>query len=230
MCPVVLNDDVYTLGRDHTGDGKLYKYSPSSNEWSEYAMSQSVYATHSVLTTYRSKLLLISGKDLSIWEFNVTDLAFEESCIGPLPRKRAHDERRPADYLTATSRGDYLLIMDCSHYSSRIYDLLVFDGKSWTSRQCKRYCYSSFHSAYNFRVVSTAHVAVIVAFSSWGNVVRMLEAPLIPDNNEHTSSDCVEFKEVEVISSEECNALVCTRAHSIIIHYDKVYFVIRALG
>ena len=220
--PVVLNDDVYTLGHDwHTGDGKLYKYSPSSNEWSEYAMSQSVYATHSILTTYRSKLLLISGKDMSIWEFSVTDLAFKKSCIGPLPQKLARDEvdRRPADYLIATSRGDYLIIMD----SYLTYELLVFDGKSWTSRWChKTYYYDGFHSGYKFRVVISAHTAIVVAFSDWGDVVRMLEAPLtLHLKDEDTSSNS---HEVDVISSEEFNELVCT-ARSTIINNENIYFV-----
>ena len=216
--PVVLNDDVYALGRDLAGNGKLCKYSLTSNEWSVFSMSQSVYATHSVLTTYRSKLLLISGKDRTIFEFSIKDFVFNETSIQPFPRtKRAV---HTYDFM-ATSNNDYLIVMDCSYRVAPIRSLSVFDGNSWKSRLCEMNMGFP-PSAYRLDNMISEHVAVIVAHSNWGNEVRFFKAPLILGEGDDSSD--IEFKEVDVISYEEFDKLVCRRGCATVLHNDNVYF------
>ena len=130
--PVVWNEDVYALGRDSNGDGKLYQYSLSNNEWSDLSVPSSIYASHSVLTTYSSKLLLISGKNMSLWEFSNNNFAFKESSIKPIPS--THLSQRFGDIIATSSDTEYLIITyGKTHEPSDrvIFVKLIYNDRDW---------------------------------------------------------------------------------------------------
>lgn len=81
----MLDENVYALGRDLAGEGKLFQYSILNNEWKVIPVPSEVFATNSVLIAYCSKLLLISGETMKIWEFSHSQLDFKLSLIEPVP-------------------------------------------------------------------------------------------------------------------------------------------------
>ena len=104
------------------------KYSITHNEWSKISVPSEIYASYSVLTTYLSKLLLISGQNGTVWEFDCNRNVFKESCIESIP-----------DYsmsFVATSQDNYLIVApDTLHFYSYDHDCAIcvhiFDGTSW---------------------------------------------------------------------------------------------------
>ena len=214
--PVVWNEDVYTLGRDCEGDGKLYKYSLSSNEWSSFSVPSSIYASDSVLTTYTSKLLLISGKNVTLWEFSNNDFTFKESCIKPIPS--TYPTQFPQNIL-ATSSDTYLIIGYMA-YRSRTLLIIYYDGRDWKLRKLNMFRTSEFYSD---MVAIDNHAVFIVESSRWGDYVSV-QRVLIPSFDK--SEDEVMAKTLpEMISLKEFNALLRGRKYSIIIQNQQFYCV-----
>lgn len=136
--PVVWNGDIYALGRDHLNRGSLLKYSISHNEWSITLVPSKIYTSYSVLTTYLSELILISGQNWTIWEFDYNCNVFKESCIPPVPG--------PKHSMTsvATSEDKYLIVAPgILHLFDELEDddhdhticVQIFDGSSWRAQQ-----------------------------------------------------------------------------------------------
>ena len=221
--PVVWNEDVYALGRDHSGDGKLIKYSISDNVWSVFSVPTSIYESKSELTTYCSKLLLISGESMTVWEFSSNNFAFQESCIKPIPRKHI-----PGNFnlnFIATSKDEYLIIVWYIKIYSRPTSCLFYDGGDWNSG---RYRYMliehSLHSGYGYEVAFDSHAMVVIAFDLvFGKEVRILRAPILGSGeDEGNNYSC---KELEVISSAEFNTLIYGAKYSTVLHNQQLYFV-----
>ena len=142
--PVVWNGDVYALGRDHhlfdfygghsdhSNNGKLFKYSLSSNKWNQISIDSSIYVSGCVLTTYQSKLLLISGGDtMTVWEFHNNN--FEQSCIKPVP---STFPKLKKDNIFTTSTDKDLIIASWGHFPYLDFVQLIYDGRDWRFRKC----------------------------------------------------------------------------------------------
>ena len=220
--PILWNEDVYALGRDSKEEGKLYKYSLTKNEWSDYPVPSSIYASNSILTTYCSKLLLISGKDMTIWEFSSSNRsAFKESSVKPIPSTLRQND---FNLIIAISKNECLIVcMKRPTLYPRISQL-IYNGMNW---KCIRSEYDSinkfgFHSAYRFEVLFDTCDVIIIAFSDWGNVVRVFKAPTPWSKSSDTS--CIDWEELAVASFTEFNAKVCKRECSIFLHSQQLYF------
>lgn len=215
--PVLWNEDVYALGRDSNEDGKLFKYCVANNEWSEFSVPSSIYASNSLLTTYSSKLLLISGKDMTMWEFNSGDFAFKASSIKPIPSTlRRHD----FDDFIAISKDECLIV--CMkrqvHYPGFVQ--MIYNGRNWNFSKYASIEKFRFHSAYHHEVLIDSHDIIIIAFSGWGNVVRVLKAPMSWSKSLGLSP--IDWEELAVASFAEFNGLVCNRQCSIILHSQQL--------
>lgn len=214
--PVVWNEDVYTLGRDCGGYGKLYKYSLSNNEWSSFSVSHSIYASNSVLIVYNSKLLLISGMELTLWEFSNSDFSFKESCIKPIPRSGIYD-------ILATSSDEYLIIA-MSRYR-RPYNLLIYNGRDWKFRRLniKGRLLSG---VVNDMAAIDSHAVYNIIHHDWCNDISIQRA-LIPSFDEIKDEDMatILWEELEMMSLEEFDELLCGRKYSIIIQDQQFYCV-----
>ena len=130
--PVVWNGDVYALGRDRNDKGKLFKYSLSKNEWSQISIDHPIYVSGCVLTTYHSKLLLISGEDtMTIWEFINNE--FKPSCIEPVPS--TFPKLKKANVFTISTDKDLIIV---SWNRSWYLDFVqfIYDGREWRVRKC----------------------------------------------------------------------------------------------
>ena len=134
--PVILNREIYALGRDHLNIGCLLKYSIIHNEWSKISVPTTIYTSYSVLTTYLSKLILISGQNGTVWEFDCNYSVFKESCIEPVPGwKVCHwtfDVASQDKYLIVASDT---LFRDDSDIDDHAICVHIFDGTSWSVRQ-----------------------------------------------------------------------------------------------
>ena len=216
--PVVWNEDVYALGRDCEGEGKLYKYSPSNNAWSSFSVPSS-YASGSVLTTYSSELLLIiNGKILNLWEFNSNNFAFKESCIKPVP-----NNCKMVSNIFATSSDEYLLIaMTSCTFDSILYNLLVYNGRDWKFRQLKE-TESEISGRYSSMVAMDSHTVYEIV--DWYNEIG-IERALIPNFDEIKDEGMVHvlWKDLEMTSLEEFDELLRGR-YSIIIQDQQFYCV-----
>ena len=220
--PVLWNEDVYALGRDSNEDGTLFKYSLANNDWSDFSVPSSIYASNSVLTTYCSKLLLISGKDMTMWEFSSNDFAFKPSNIKPIPSTlRCHD----FDDFIAISK-DECLIVCMKHrvpYWHPVFVQMIYNGRNWKFSKYESIGKFGFHSAYCHEVLIDSHDIVIVAFSDWGKVVRVLKAPILWSRS--SSASPIEWEELAVASFAEFSELVCSMQCSILLHSQQLYFV-----
>ena len=217
--PVLWNEDVYALGRDSNEKGKLFKYSIANNDWSDFPVPSSIYASKSLLTTYCSKLLLISGKDMTIWEF--THSAFKVSSIKPIPNTL---RRSDFDDFTAISKDECLIVCMKRRVLYPRIGQLIYNGMNW---KCIHSEYDSinkfgFHSAYHHEVLIDTCDVIVIAFSDWGNMVRVLKAPMTWSNGLDVSP--IEWEELAVASFAEFNAKVCRRQCSIILHSQQLYF------
>ena len=222
--PVVWNEDVYALGRDSESDGKLHKYSPTSNEWSSFSVPSSIYASNSVLTTYNSKLLLINGKDMTLWEFTNGDFAFKESCIKPIPS--TYSSQCSGVYnILATSSDKYLTIIREDRLQ-RIRNQLIYNGKDWKLRQLEQIRLMS-GSSHNM-VAIDRHAVFLIESNEWRNDVSILRALLMMTNfeeNEDKAMAAISWEKLEMISLKEFDALLCGRKYSIIIQNQQFYCV-----
>ena len=210
--PVVWNEAVYALGRNHNGEGKLYKYSLSTNEWNEFPVPSSIYTPYSELTTYCSKLLLISGKNMNIWEFENNSFTFKESCIGPAPFWEGG-----LSSFTAVSKANHLVIVniDCDgivHYT--------FNGKVWKDKIFPEY--ESNSGAY-YRTVVDDHTILLIKFSPYSGEIReFCKAPLLLCED-HIDSlwERVEDEVIDVLRSSMPNV-----AHrTLLLHNNLLYLV-----
>ena len=127
--PVLWNGDVYNMIEGYR-ECKLLKYSTSNDSWSDYAIPCDImvwsWTNHvHILTTYHSKLLLISGADNEVWEFDANESIFKPSPDITLP------ENWEYEHVAAASEGDYLLTIRRARDRSKIL-VNIFDGSTWT--------------------------------------------------------------------------------------------------
>ena len=218
--PVVWNEDVYALGRDWKGNGKLYKYSLSSNEWSNFSVSSSIYASYSVLATYNSELLLISGMDLTLWEFNNSDFAFRESCIKPIPSKYCSH----VFDIHATSSDEYLIIIyETWNGGGRQHNLLIYNGRDWKIRQLEG---SDSLTMNIHKMAIDSHAVYDITHCEWRNDIH-IERALIPSYDEIKDEDIatIRWETLEKMLLEEFDELLRGSIYSIIIQDQQFYFV-----
>ena len=219
--PVVWNEDVYALGRDCEGDGKLFKYSLSSNEWSNFSIPSSIYASNSVLTTYNSKLLLISGNNMTLWEFSNNDFTFKESRIKPIPTKYCSDV--VYDSILTTSSDEYLIITYEMLRISRPYNLLIYNGSDWKSRKLK----TGSHSGMSTCMAAVDSHAVYGIVYEWKDDTINIQRILIPRFDEIKDEDMTQVPKEEfgMISLEEFDELLNGKKSSIIVQNKQFYCV-----
>ena len=222
--PVVWNEDVYALGRDSRSDGKLYKYSLSSNKWSSFSVPSSIYASNSVLTTYNSKLLLISGEDMNLWEFTTSDFAFKESCIKPIPS--TYPSKCSGVYnILATSFDKYLTIIHEDRVKM-IRNQLIYNGRDWTVRQLEQIMLLS--GKIHNMVAIDRHAVFLIVSHEWHNNVSISRAPLMMtsfDESKDKAMAATCWEKLKMIPLEEFDALLCGRKYSIIIQNQQFYCV-----
>ena len=224
--PIVWKDAVYALGRDHGGEGKLYKYSLSTNEWNEFPVPSSIYTPHSELTTYCSKLMLISGENMNIWEFENNCFTFKESCIGPVPLCEAGLLR-----FTAVSKANHLATIHIgglsvfTRYNNVQY---TFNGKSWENKTLLSHRF--FGSGVYFRTVIDDHTILLIKFSRFsGEIKELYKAPLILCEDHNIINDSV-WERLEVMSLEEVsdvslNSLPNVAHCTLLLHNNLLYLV-----
>ena len=219
--PVVWNADVYALGRDSSGDGKLFKYSLTSNEWSDFLAPSSIYSSGSVLTTYCSKLLLISGEDMTVWEFSINDMAFKLSSIKPIPSSQSLNFGN----IVASSKDEYLIVMNWYRASYRVYfRQFIYNGRDWNfSRPMNHICYViSSHPKYSYKVVIIDSHAILAIESTYGAIERILKAPILLNECIHFHST-MHWEVLEMIPLEKFDA--GRECYSISLQNQQLYFV-----
>jgi hypothetical protein len=209
--PVVWNEDIYALGRDSEGDGNLYKYSLSSNEWSSFSVPSLIYASYSVLTTYCSKLLLINGENMTLWEFSNNDFAFKESCIKPIPGRCYLFD------ILVTSSDKYLII------ASLRVELLIYNGSDWKRRHLFKRV-SPRYGVYRNMAAIDSHAVFMIKSSDWDNDVGILRAP-IPSFDEDTVDPLPMWEHLEMMSLEGFDTLLRGRRYSMTIQNQQFYCV-----
>ena len=222
--PLVWNENVYALGRDYEDDGKLYKYSLLSNEWSSFSVPSSIYASHSVLTTYNSKLLLISGKNMTLWEFSNNDFAFKESCIKPIPSKYCSDILN--DNVLTTSSDEYLIIVYADYQDRSRSNLLIYNGRDWKFRHRLTQGGSVTGKNIYMAAIDSHAVYEIILYLRRNHNVG-IRRTLIPSYDEIKDEDMAPRggEMLEMNSLEEFNALLHRRSYSIIIQDQQFYCV-----
>ena len=229
--PVVWNEDIYSLGRDRSGEGKLFRYSLSNNKWSDFSINSSIYASGSVLTTYRSKLLLISGEDMTIWELSSNDFAFKhESCVKPIPSTFPRLEYRE---VFITSEDEYLTIAswDRSH-RLKFVQLICYDGRDWRFRKY----YDTFRGSIKMGLSNeylTNGNAMFAITTEYDVVTGVRKAPINSfdeDDIEHNlDEDDTEFKflnweRLDVISHPKFETSR-RRKYFMILHNQQLFFI-----
>ena len=145
--PVLWNGDVYMIDGATEKDEqcKLLKYSTSKDSWSSFVIPCNIKERHTsmdegwshILTTYDSKLLLVSGADskslgptmtpIKVWEFDATKSTFKPSPDIILPLSRTVFDRC---YVAAASEGKYLIIGGKSHFGDNI-QCYLYNGTTW---------------------------------------------------------------------------------------------------
>ena len=144
--PVLWNGDVYMTDSATKEDEqcKLLKYSTSRDSWSNFVIScnikerRTIDKEHShVLTTYDSKLLLVSGADsesldptmspIKVWEFDATKSTFKPSPDIILPLRRTTFIQC---HVAAASEGKYLIIGGKLHHGD-IMQCYLYNGTTW---------------------------------------------------------------------------------------------------
>ena len=215
--PVVCNEDVYALGRDCKGDGKLYKYSLSNNDWSNFSIPSSIYASYSVLTTYNSKLLLISGDNMTLWEFSNNNFAFKESSINPVPSM--YLLRHSCTPKFAISSDKYLIITCDSYLCGRsTFKQLIYNGRDWKLRQLK----SMDSSQSCFDVVAVdSHAVFMIESSNWCNNVYIWRSLISNFEDE----DVGYWEMLKMMSLEEFDAMLHGWKYSCIVQHQQFYCV-----
>lgn len=246
--PVYWSGNIYALGRcppeydDHGHEkvppmGKLFRYSFSSNDWMTFSMTEELYATNSVLTTYCSKLLLISGESMKVWEFSPSYRTFGESKIGhvPSPHKGCYSS------FHATSRDENLIITYIP-YSTKLSDIsqAIFDGKRWRdsivhvpeemlptagprARIATSFISTTFIGHTEF-VVSNNSIALIEMSGSYSQpTMTVRKASLF--NADHHIVWPSSWKEVTLTSNRltELLVLLDTKAGSTLLHNNQLY-------
>ena len=214
--PVVWNEDIYALGCDCEGDGKLYKYSLSNNKWSSFSILSSIYASHSVLTTYNSKLLLISGKNMALWEFSNNDFAFKESCIKPIPSTYPSQ----CSHNILANSSDQYLVVAYETYPIPRYLVIIYNGRDWKLRELEIIGTSEVSGDI---AAMDSHAVLMIESSRWCNNVSIQRVP-IPSFDE-SKDEGMAATVLEMMSLEEFNVIIRGRKYSSIIHNQQFYCV-----
>jgi hypothetical protein len=218
--PVVWNEDVYALGRDSKGDGNLYKYSLSSNEWSNFSVPSSIYASNSVLTSYCSMLLLINGESMALWEFSNKDIAFKESCIKPIPStylSQCSDDHN----ILATSSDKYLIVAcKTDRRDRRLFLQLIYNGRYWKFGQPE--AISKLLPSGEYIGLAAIDSRAIFATKFRRNHFSILRAP-IPSFDEGKDEEMAEtyWEKLEIMSIKEFDALLGIIRRSSIVRSGK---------
>lgn len=213
--PLVWDEEVYALGRDNTGDGKLFKYSLANNEWSNLFIPSSIYASNSVLTTYCSRLLLISGKNMTVWEFSSNDFAFKPSSIKPIPR--THLKHFYDDFITM-NKDKYLIITYVRRNVSPIFLQSIYDGRDWNFKQ---FCPPDrIMSALTYQMAIGCHVAVTIASFQGCNGIVCVQKASMPTFDEDEGRP-ISWEVLEKISCIKCDRM----EHPTILNNQQFFFV-----
>ena len=126
--PVLWNGDVYLIDIEK---GRLFKYLVSYDSWKGF--DQTLYSDFyacSLLATYHSKLLLISG-DCKVWEFDDNDSTFKPSPNITFTSSWAYR----SEIVAAASEGDYLLlIIRKGYHGKHRTSVMIFDSNVWVIR------------------------------------------------------------------------------------------------
>ena len=220
--PVVWNGDIYALGRDSCSNaGRLYKYSLSKNEWSDFSIDNSIYASASILTTYRSKLLLISGENMTVWEFNSDNFAFKPSNIKQVPSD--FPRLNYADVLT-TSEDEELIIVSWDSSPFLNFVQLLYDGGDWTFKRYETGRPPSKRSGESIDYLTDGReIFRITTYYGSSMMIRVKKAPINSFDKDRGSRDwemfdiisCPEFKE---------SIRVHGRMHRMILYNQQFYF------
>lgn len=129
--PVEWNGDIYMSGLEQGYEGRLWRYSVGRNSWDELQLpfhDKRKYA----LTTYQSKLLLIS-KGLGrtsrgvVWEFDNNESTFKQSGMASVPNLNE------AVRISAASVGEYLVVAHKAG-SGDMFSVKLYDGNIWIIR------------------------------------------------------------------------------------------------
>ena len=125
--PVLSNGDVYMID---IYDGRLLKYLVLNDSWKGFDQTfySDLYA-RSLLATYHSKLLLISG-DCKVWEFDDNDSTFKLSPNITLPSSWAYR----SGIVAAASEGEYILLIRKGYHGEYQASVMIFDSKVWVIR------------------------------------------------------------------------------------------------
>ena len=208
------------LGRDQ-GGGKLFKYSVSNNVWSDFSVPSSIYETNSVLLTYCSKLLLISGKSMTVWEFSSNDFTFKQSYIQPVPLQD--------NFFTfiAVSKDEDITIVEERHLWRRTptFILSIYDGRGWKVRPHEPNRPRLHLSGYRWEMVVGSHAIVVIECSTFGRNVIVRKAPIPSFGEDEDRFRDLDWENLEVISSIEFRTQICERNYSTILHDQQLYFV-----
>ena len=146
VVPVLWNGDVYMIDSAtmENEQCKLLKYSTARDSWSKFVIPCNIKERHSMdekqshaLTTYNSKLLLVSGADsesldptmlpIRMWEFDAMKSTFKPSPDIILPLSRTIVEQC---HVAAASEGKYLIIGGRSRFGD-IMQCYLYDGTTW---------------------------------------------------------------------------------------------------
>lgn len=155
-----------------------------------------------------------------MWEFSSSDLAFRASSIKPIPS--AFHRRDYQDFI-AISKDECLIVCMRRRVYTPGFAPMIYNGRNWKFGEFEFIDkFGRFHSAYDHLVLIDSRDMIIIAFSNWGNVVRVLRAPMLWSKSFGVSH--MDWEELAVASLPELNALVCSRQCSIILHNQQLYF------
>ena len=198
--PVVWNGDIYSLGRDQLNRGSLLKYSIPHNKWSITLVPSEIYTPYSVLTVYLSKLILISGQNGTMWEFDCISNVFKESCIEPVPEPKSQR-------CVVAGVGKHLVVASeesHSHYSNDCVH--IYDGSSWSARHYPSQVplnSSSTKVYYNITIIGDRTIFMVQFRKSYYDdyhiVTRLFKAPLLlGECVVEDSLSTIEWEEIQV--------------------------------
>ena len=219
--PVVWNGDIYALGRDISDAGRLYKYSLSKNEWSDFSIDSSIYASASILTTYHSKLLLVSGENMTVWEFSSDNFAFKPSNIKQVP---SDFPRLNHTHVLTTSEDEELIIVSWDSSPFLNFVQLLYDGRDWTFKTYEVSRHPSMKRGVSFDYLTDGReIFRIATNNSCSMMIKVMKAPINSFDEDRGSQD---WKELDIISCPEFEELIRVhgRMYRMILYNRQFYF------
>ena len=159
---------------------------------------------------------------MTIWEFASSNhSAFKESSVKPIPSTLRQND---FNLIIAISKDECLTVCMKRPTLYPCISQLIYNGMNWKCirSECDSIDKFGFHSAYHFEVLFDTCNMIVIAFSAWGNVVRVFKAPMSWSKSSGMSP--IEWQELAVASFAEFSAEVCKRQCSIILHSQQLYF------